>query len=128
SDLWDISLTGTDLQFVRNLLDELDRTLCVDDRRIYATGYSNGAFLSSAIACVLADRVAAIAPVAGVLSLPGCAPSRPIPVIAFHGTADPIVTYDGTVGKGLGNIPAPDGSGRTLGAVSSALPTFGRIP
>lgn len=125
---WDLSLTGIDLPFVRELLDELDHTLCVDDRRVYAAGYSNGAMFSSTIACAMADRVAAIAPIAGVINPPACAPSRPIPLVAFHGTADPVVSYDGGIGEGLKNIPAPDGSGRTLGQVTSNLPTFGRIP
>ena len=48
----------------------------------------------------LLDRIAAIAPVAGVLGIPAaeCQPARPIPVIHFHGTADGLVPYDGVGG------------------------------
>jgi polyhydroxybutyrate depolymerase len=124
---WDTTLGGDDLRFVGDLIDSIEQTLCVDERRVYATGYSNGAMLTAAIACQLSDRVAAIAPVAGIIEVTGCSPRRPVPVVAFHGTADPIVAYDGGVGPGLKNLPAPDGSGRTLGDLGS-LPTFAAIP
>ena len=52
-------------------------------------GYSNGAFMASALACSDARTVAAVAPVAGIEADAGCRPSRRVPVIAFHGTADP---------------------------------------
>jgi polyhydroxybutyrate depolymerase len=51
--------------------------------------------MTSTLGCVMADRLAAIAPVAGARFDAGCAPSRPLPVLAFHGTADPIVAFDG---------------------------------
>ena len=86
-----------DIAFVVAMIDALSERYCVDPRRIFATGMSNGGFLSHRIGCELADRVAAIAPVAGVLGIPveECAPSRPMPVMHFHGTADPLVPYEG---------------------------------
>ncbi len=126
--LWDTALGGTDLRFVGDLLDEAERTLCIDQRRVFATGYSNGAFLASSIACQYADRIAAIAPVAGVSDVPGCAPARPVPVVAFHGTADPFVAYDGGFGPAVADLPAPDGSGRTLGQLGVASTGNGRPP
>lgn len=84
-----------DIALVRAILDELESKLCVDTRRIFATGMSNGGFLSHRLACELADRIAAVAPVAGVLGVPTCTPSRPVPVMHFHGTLDPLVPYDG---------------------------------
>jgi polyhydroxybutyrate depolymerase len=56
---------------------------------------SNGGFLSHRLACELSDRIAAIAPVAGVLGIPTCAPRRPVPVFHFHGTLDALVPYNG---------------------------------
>jgi polyhydroxybutyrate depolymerase len=53
------------------------------------------------IACRLADKVAAVATVAGVMFPADCAPSRPIPILAIHGTADRFVTFDGTANTGL---------------------------
>jgi polyhydroxybutyrate depolymerase len=111
---WDTALDGVDMQFIGALLDSADRTLCVDDNRVYVTGLSNGAFMTSAIACALSDRVAAAAPVAGIRDIQGCRPSRPVPVVAFHGTQDPFVAWEGGLGPKALALPAPDGSGRTL--------------
>jgi polyhydroxybutyrate depolymerase len=88
-----------DVGFVRALLDELAERYCVDPRRVFATGMSNGGFLSHRLGCELADRLAAIAPVAGVLGLSSeaCQPARPVPVLDIHGTADPLVPYEGGV-------------------------------
>jgi len=92
-----------DVAFTNDLLDELERTLCVDDRRVYATGKSNGAGFVGILGCVLADRIAAIAPVAGAFYPNGidCRPSRPMPVIDFHGTADATIPYTGDADRGL---------------------------
>lgn len=87
-----------DVGFVSAMIDELDAALCVDDRRVFATGMSNGGFLSHRLACELSDRIAAIAPVAGVLGIAQCAPSRAVPVFHFHGNDDNIVGYDGIRG------------------------------
>jgi polyhydroxybutyrate depolymerase len=84
-----------DIGFIRDMLDALQARLCVDPRRIYATGMSNGGMMSHRIACELGDRVAAVAPVAGDLVVPTCSPPRPVSVMHFHGTADPLVPYTG---------------------------------
>jgi polyhydroxybutyrate depolymerase len=70
--------------------------------------------MTSAMACQYSDRIAAVAPVAGVRTIEGCRPERPVPVVAFHGTADGFVDYDGGFGEEALDLPAPDGSGRTL--------------
>ena len=62
-----------------------------------------------------AGRYAAVAPVAGIQNPAGCHPSRPVPVVAFHGTADPFVSYTGAIGPAALKLQAPDGSHRTLG-------------
>ncbi|MFJ9031321.1 alpha/beta hydrolase family esterase [Streptomyces sp. NPDC102274] len=97
-----------DVRFTEDLLDQLESTLCVDERRVYATGKSNGAgFVSTLLACRLADRIAAIAPVAAALYPTGepCEPSRPVPVIEFHGTGDVTIPYAGDADRGLPAIP-----------------------
>lgn len=85
-----------DVGFVRAMLDALPRELCVDPRRVFATGFSNGGFFSHRLACELSDRIAAIAPVSGVMGMPTCAPPRPVPVLHFHGDADIVVPYGGS--------------------------------
>ncbi len=95
-----------DLAFLEAVLDEVESTHCVDRRRIFVTGLSNGAFMTSTLGCELADRIAAIAPVAGVRFEDGCEPARPLPVLAFHGTADTFVAYDPDESE---EEPAPSG-------------------
>jgi polyhydroxybutyrate depolymerase len=83
-----------DVAFISDLLDELESTLCVDTGRVFSAGMSNGAQLSSLLGCRLPERISGIAPIAGVEFFPPC-DGPPVPVIAFHGDADPIVPYTG---------------------------------
>ncbi len=119
---WDTNLGSADLKFIGDVVDDVERSLCIDTRRVYATGLSQGAFMSSAIACEYADRFAAVAPVAGITAnIKGCQPARPVPIITFHGTADRFVAYDGGLGPAALDLPAPDGSGRKLRDVPGVL-------
>lgn len=95
-----------DVAFVAALLDEAGRRLCLDERRIFATGMSNGGFLSHRLGCELADRIAAIAPVAGVNGLDRCTPPRAVPVLHFHGTSDLLVAYNGGGLSGFRSVAA----------------------
>jgi len=83
-----------DVGFARAVVADLKQKLCIDPRRVYATGMSNGGFMSHRLACEAADLFAAIGPVAGALGVSNCQPSRPVPVIHFHGTEDGLVDYD----------------------------------
>ena len=113
--VWRLGSSGQDVVFTAALSTPSRRPSCVDTNRIYVTGYSSRAFLTSTLACVYARRIAAVAPVAGIQNPAGCHPSRPVPVVAFHGTADPFVPYLGGIGSASLKLPAPDGSHRTLG-------------
>jgi polyhydroxybutyrate depolymerase len=86
-----------DVGFARALVEEVAARACVDEARVYATGFSNGGFLSHRLACEAADVFAAVAPVSGALLLPAgeCRPSRPVPLLHVHGTRDDTVGYAG---------------------------------
>lgn len=84
-----------DVEFVGDLLDALESEYCVDKKRVFSVGFSNGGMLSHRLACELSDRIAAIGPVSGTLAVDACAPARPMPVIHFHGTSDFVVPYNG---------------------------------
>lgn len=94
-----------DLGFTRDMLAKLDAEYCVDEKRVFSTGFSNGGFLSYLLACELSDKIAAIAPVSGVIGFDPatCKPKRPVPVLHIHGTGDGVVPY---TGGGLGNSRA----------------------
>ena len=111
---WETGLDSADVKWLSAVLDDAEATLCIDIARVFTTGLSNGAMMTSSVACALSDRIAAVAPVAGVQLADGCAATRPVPVITFHGTADGFVAYDGGLGKDALNLPAPDGSGKKL--------------
>lgn len=96
-----------DLQFIADLIDYVVKNHCADARRIYVTGFSGGARMTSLIGCRLAGRIAAIAPVAGLragravepdFNAPDeadCRPAEPISVLAIHGADDLTNPYSG---------------------------------
>lgn len=104
----------------------LARDGCLDARRVYATGHSNGGMMTYRLACELSERVAAVAVSAGTLadvdlgaSPPTeafvCAPSRPMPILHVHGLEDECVVYEGGTAPGTGN---------TLRAVEETVDLF----
>ncbi len=115
---WQTGFKSKDLTFLRGVLTNVTSTLCVDQNRLYVTGYSNGAIMASVLACVDAAQVAAIAPVSGIANPSHCKPSRPVPVVAFHGTSDPLVSYTGGLGSLAYKLPLPPG---TQGTISKLL-------
>jgi polyhydroxybutyrate depolymerase len=100
------SSSADDVALARAMIDEVAGRACIDRSRVYATGMSNGGFMSHRLGCEAADAFAAIAPVAGVLGIPfdDCTPSRPVPVMHFHGTTDAIVPYDGSAITGFPSV------------------------
>jgi len=89
----DEPMLADDVGFTGALLDDVEADLCIDRTRIYAMGMSNGGMFVSTLACELNDRIAAVAPVAGVHLLPDCG-GRAMPIIVTHGTSDPLVPFD----------------------------------
>ncbi len=89
---------GTDLAFAQTLIAEVERHLCIDTTRVFADGISLGSAFATDLACTLPTRIAAVGLVAEEVVFPPC--DRALPVIAFHGTADPVVPYE------EGDLPA----------------------
>jgi polyhydroxybutyrate depolymerase len=96
--------TLDDVAYIGLAIDAIAQTICIDERRVYASGASGGGRMASQLACDLADRITAIAPIMGVRApqvsdTPGhsvaCTPSRPVPVIAIHGRLDPVNVFAG---------------------------------
>ena len=99
-----------DAGFIRALIEKLARDYPIDARRVYATGISNGGMMAYRLACELSDQIAAIAPVAGALNVE-CKPTQPVSVIAFHGTNDQNVPFNGGAGsKSIDPHPRTDQS------------------
>lgn len=118
---------GTDdVQYVRDLLDDLRGRVNVDATRVVVTGLSNGGAMSHRLACELSDRITAIAPFGGGLQLTTsgtCAPERPVAVLYTHGTEDPCWPYAGgapdcPIGRSEGDFVSVE---RTLAGWSAVL-------
>lgn len=87
-----------DVGFISALIDELVETRNVDPRRVYVTGVSNGGQMAHRLACELADKIAAIAPVIAQMPAhfaPRCKPARPVSVLMMPGTDDPLIPWEG---------------------------------
>ena len=104
---WQLSPPGSttaDLAYTSALVADLSSRYCVDRNRIYAAGISLGSEFAAIVACSPSTPIAAVGLVAAEFLLEPC--TGPVPVIAFHGTADPIVAYDaGATGAALPGVP-----------------------
>ena len=93
---------GDEVPFLAAVIDRLVATDGVDPDRVYVTGLSRGAMQAYRVACALSPRIAAIAAVAGNMADvrgdvrgTGCAPERPVSILAIHGAADTAVPFGG---------------------------------
>ncbi|NQX26175.1 alpha/beta hydrolase [Microbacteriaceae bacterium VKM Ac-2854] len=96
-----------DVAFLSTVVESLSASGCVDPGSVFATGYSGGGRMASALACTRADLFAAVAPVAGLragradtadlstIEAGSCAPSQPVSVVTFHGIDDAVNPYLG---------------------------------
>ncbi|MFH0909710.1 MAG: PHB depolymerase family esterase [bacterium] len=115
---WNIGMSDTyatinnidDIGFLRAVIKDVSGNYTIDKKRVYATGFSQGAMMCYKVACEMSDVFAAVAPVSGVMQVPrsDCKPARAMPIIHFHGLEDPNVAYKGGVGpKAHDKVPRP---------------------
>lgn len=91
---WDLKGTS-EVDYVSALLDDVEGRMCIDPSRVYATGLSYGGAMTDLLACNMADRIAAAAPVSAYLPKIDCKPSQPVPMMSFHGVEDQLLPYAG---------------------------------
>jgi polyhydroxybutyrate depolymerase len=88
-----------DVSFINQLCDYMVANYSVDSKKIYATGISNGGFMSSRLGCELSNRIAAIAVDAATFEqnkiFPNCSPTNSLPAMYIHGTLDLLVPFNG---------------------------------
>lgn len=90
-----------DVGFALAVIDDLARRTPIDRERIYATGLSNGSMMAYRLAAEASERIAAVAGVAGAMTVPDFAPKVPVPVMHIHSVDDHLALYDGGLGHGL---------------------------
>jgi polyhydroxybutyrate depolymerase len=84
-----------DIKFLTSLVGVLEGKYCVNPHAVYASGFSGGAREASQLACDDSKIFAAVAAVSGLRHPKPCPASRPVPIIAFHGSADPVDPFAG---------------------------------
>jgi len=97
-----------DVAFAKALVSEIEKSACIDTKRVYAVGFSMGGGMSHYLACHAADTFAAVAPAAFDLlqeNIDDCKPTRPISVISFRSTGDNVVDYDGGYSMAVQGMP-----------------------
>jgi polyhydroxybutyrate depolymerase len=97
-----------DVAFAKALVTEIEKTACIDTKRVYAVGFSMGGGMSHYLACHAADVFAAVAPAAFDLlkeNVDDCKPPRPISEITFRSTGDQVVNYAGGASMAVQGMP-----------------------
>ncbi|EPE24177.1 alpha/beta-Hydrolase [Glarea lozoyensis ATCC 20868] len=105
-----------DIEFVTDMIDHITDRYCVNPKRIYAAGKSNGGGFTGTLACsALSSKIAAFAPVSAAFYIPlpkdtsvcepefidiPCKPSRSVPILEFHGSQDDTIAYAGGARSG----------------------------
>ena len=88
-----------DVAFIRRLIEYMINRYHVDPSRVYVTGISNGGMMAYRLAAEIPDRIAAIAPVAGTLTIDPGAIHTAMPILHFHGSDDRYVPFEGGRGS-----------------------------
>ena len=110
-----------DVHFFSTLLDKLETVLPIDRRRVFVTGFSNGAGMTFTLGAHFSDRIAAIAPVSSQSFVTVDHLARPLPVYYLVGTADPLIPFNG------GTTTTPWGKTRTLPPVQHSVDQWAQL-
>lgn len=104
-------LGADDLGFTQNVINDIRQRHIITEGEIYAAGFSQGGLFVQNLACNLSDTFKAVAVVAAPMSIQlasNCAPQKPVSIMMVHGTADPVLPYNGLVHSNFGLISSPD--------------------
>lgn len=88
-----------DVGFISTMIDDIAAREPIDLRRVYVTGMSNGAMMAYRLACQIPERIAAVIPVAGALTVDDCSKAKDVPVLHIHGDSDRNVPIAGGMGE-----------------------------
>jgi polyhydroxybutyrate depolymerase len=100
-----------DVSFIEKLVTLLEQKYCINRHQVFATGFSGGARMASQLGCDASSLFAAVAPVSGLRLPRPCPSTRAVPVVSFHGTADPVDPYTGN-GQTYWTYSVPVAAGR----------------
>jgi polyhydroxybutyrate depolymerase len=89
------TLGTDDVGFINSLLEKLKLELSINNKKVYATGFSNGGQLAYKLANRYPNKFASVSAVAGVLQDFPFNPTRKVPIIHFHSYQDSTAPYNG---------------------------------
>ena len=92
------SVKVADIEFLAGVIEDISKEHKVDPKKIFMTGFSNGASMTFRAGIELSDRLTAIAPVAGRLFLKNPQPKRPISLYFMVCDSDPLNPLNGGAG------------------------------
>ena len=90
---WDVSANGVDMKFFDQLLESISKDYCVDQSRVFSTGYSFGGIMSNSLACDRGSKLRAFAPVEGAFFDGAKSCPTPVPAWIVHASNDPTVSF-----------------------------------
>lgn len=88
-----------DVGYIKKTIADLKMRTPIDAKRVYVTGFSNGAMMAHRLACEMSDIFAAAAPVEGTIVFAGCNPVRDIPLLQFIARNEEDIPYEGGAGR-----------------------------
>ncbi len=122
---WTVPGIGTepdDVSFTNYMVDKIASEFCVNPKRVYATGFSSGGAMTTWVACSDRERIAAAVPGGGINLVDPACQRGPIPIFAYHGTADDIAPFNGLDGN-----PNPPGTTPLLVVQPNLVAFFGSV-
>jgi poly(3-hydroxybutyrate) depolymerase len=90
---WDLSANGVDMKFFDLLLESISKDYCVDQGRVFSTGYSFGGMMSNSLACDRGSKLRAFAPMEGAFFDGTKSCPTPVPAWIAHASNDPTVSF-----------------------------------
>ena len=107
--MWNAALMSSSIDdsgFLMALLDTLAVQYPINLDSVFFTGFSMGGFMTHRMAIEHGDRITACAPVSGLIThaMASHTTVAPVKMLHIHGTADPVVGYDGNSQYFGGNL------------------------
>ncbi len=114
-----------DVAFIAAILDSLENSYSIDPKRIYVTGFSNGASMTFRLGAELADHVAAIAPHSGTCWTEVLSPAAAVSVCYLTGTSDTLNPIEGGFPKLA--MGGKDQGGRSKPPVTNMIAKWAKL-
>lgn len=87
-----------DVGFTGEIIKDMEAEFNIDQKRVFALGFSNGGMFAYRLACEMSDTFRAIASVSGTDNYDNCYPKNPVSILHIHAKDDGHVLFNGGAG------------------------------